>query len=254
MDENRVTPSDNTSQPNVGELSADANSRRNFLKAAVVASAAVAAAGGAAGAALLTGKVPSPALRFVGHSVSGDPCHGCITGSNYIQYSTFNVNAGGTNNTPGTFFLFFTDHAPPTGSYDLAVQIKQYPVNNPGGAATTFNLGDASAPFIYHSNTGNQVFVYNNSHAVDCPTSAGDLTGQLPGSAGHGTTLADVLPVSWTQSGSNDLQFEIHIDWRTHTIGSPGDTQKFDFVFTFSAHGGSTLCTETISITGIQTA
>jgi len=252
MDEHDQIPSDEMSPP---ELPADGNSRRNFLKAAVVASAAVAAAGGAAGAALLTGKVPSPSIRFVGNTVSGDPCRGCITGSNFTQYSTFNVNASGVNNTPGTFFLFFTDHALPTGSYDLAVQIKQHPVNNPGGAPTTFNLGDASAPFIYHGTTGNQVFVYNNPTATDCPTSAGDLTGQLPGSAGHGTTLADVLPVNWTQSGTNDLQFEIHIDWRTHTIGSMGDTQKFDFVLTLTNHNtDATICTETISITGIQTA
>jgi len=223
------------------------SSRRNFLKAAVVASAGVAAAGGAAGAALLTGELPSPSISFVGRAVSGDPCRGCITGSNYVTYTTFTINGNGKNNTPGTFFLWFTDHVPPTGQYDITVQIKVYAVNSNTTVTATYNLGDAAAPFIYKPD-GAHAFIMCN--AKDCPIGSPD------GQFAQAGTLAGLLPIHWTQPphGTNDLQVYAHLDWWGHTISAhSGDTQRFDFVIAFKNHAtGATLCTETVTLKGQQ--
>lgn len=234
--------------PNAG-LPEASSSRRTFLKATVVASATVAAAGGVAGAALVTGEFPSPSLRFVGGVVSGDPCRGCITGSNYQMYTAFTVNSNGQNANPGTFFLWFTDHAPPSGSYDVTVQIKKYALNSGTSVLATYTLGDSNAPFIFKA-SGNNAYAFKVANAQDCPTSA--PSGQI--SQAH--TLADMMPINFAppSGGTCDLQIYAHIDWYGQIISTHvDDTQRFDFIITFKNHSsGKTLCTETVTITAQQ--
>jgi hypothetical protein len=93
-------------------------SRRNFLKAAVVASAAVAVAGGAAGFAIANGKAPSQFLSFVGFVASGSCIpikqggkFGGSNPNNFIQvdssyldnFGTASTTKDGTGNYPLTF-------------------------------------------------------------------------------------------------------------------------------------------------------
>jgi hypothetical protein len=79
---------DGPTVPDQQQLSTEGNSRRNFLKAAVVASAAVATAGGAAGYALSSGRTPAPLLRFANLVASGS----CISIDQGGKFSPNNPN------------------------------------------------------------------------------------------------------------------------------------------------------------------
>lgn len=94
-------------------------SRRNFLKAAVVASAAVAVAGGAAGFAIASGKAPTPFLSFVGFVASGSCIpikqggkFGGSNPNNFIQVDNSYLDSFGTasstKNGAGDYPLTFT--------------------------------------------------------------------------------------------------------------------------------------------------
>jgi hypothetical protein len=70
MDAN-IEPQDQETVPEHPAVPSEGNSRRNFLRAAVVASAAVVTAGGVAGVALASGKGPDQLLRFANFVASG---------------------------------------------------------------------------------------------------------------------------------------------------------------------------------------
>jgi hypothetical protein len=222
----------------------DAPSRRDFLKAAVIGSAAVATAGGAVAAGYaLTSRKPST-VRFIGNEVSGDPCRGCLTDTMFSQQSTFNIKGSGES-SPGAWYLWFTDHALPTGSYDVTVTMRKYAVNG-GSSFTPYSFGDAGAPFGYQGSSSVQIF--SVASAQDCPNA-------LPSSPPVTTanTLALIDPFSWTESGSNDMQMSIHMKYIGGTIGVAGTTEKIVFIITITPHGSQTpLCTETVTVTATQ--
>ncbi len=131
-------------------------SRRSFLKAAVVASAAVAVAGGAAGFAIANGKAPSKFLSFVGFVASGS----CIP---LKQGGKF----GGSN--PNNF-----------------LQVDPSYLDNFGTASSTANgNGDFPLNFTRCGNTGQIKFTLTDkNHASDV------ISGTLVETGGDGGTFS----------------------------------------------------------------
>jgi hypothetical protein len=239
-----VYQQDDTTQPMPG-VPAEARSRRDFLKAAVIGSAAVATAGGAVAAGYaLTSRKPST-VRFIGNEVSGDPCRACVTDTTLIQnQNTFKITSGG-GSSPGSWYLWFTDHALPTGHYTVAVTVRKFAVNG-GSTFTDYAIGGSGSPFDYQAGNNN-VQIFSLATAQDCPTS-------LPtGPVDTFNTLADAANFSWTETGTNDMQMNIHLKYVGGTIGVAGTTEKIEFIITITAQGSQTpLCTETATLTGTQ--
>jgi hypothetical protein len=224
----------------------EGRSRRDFLKAAVIGSAAVATVGGAAAAGYaLTSRKPST-VRFVGNEVSGDPCRACLEDTMFHQQSTFEIEGSGEA-SPGSWYLWFTDHALPTGHYTVAVTVRKFAVNG-GSTFTDYTIGGAGSPFVYQSGAGD-VQIFSVTTGLDCPT-------DLPGSpVDTFNTLADAANFLWTESGANDMQMAIHMkyDKTIGVIGVAGTTEKIEFIVTITAQGQvAPLCTETATVTATQ--
>lgn len=238
---------DDTTQPMPG-VPAEARSRRDFLKAAVIGSAAVATAGGAVAAGYaLTSRKPST-VRFIGNAVSGDPCRACITDTMLVKQSDFKITSGGAS-SPGSWYVWFTDHALVTGHYTVSLTIRKYAING-GSTFTDYAPGDAGSPFAYAGS--NSVQIFSEATASDCPTVA------PAGTPVTFDTLALAANFSWTQPGSNDMQMSIHLQYVGGVLGAgvhgtAGTTEKIQFIITITAQGSSTvLCTDTLTLTATQ--
>ncbi len=261
---------DETTVAEMPPLSPEGNNRRNFLKAAVVASAAVAAAGGAAGAALLSSRAPAPLIRFIGHTQSGDPCEACIEYTNYSsrQYITSstplasdsdtlnNLNVGFTinqsGNADGEFWLWFVDHAPLSGTVNLAI----YDDNSA--------FLDNSTLFAYTSNTSasHPVLVTVQATAPTCPGGDSTSLGWYLSTLGEGGGLVpagfaqppDTGGIAYTQrpSFSDDVLAQIHLRYIGPALASPGRFRVFQFTFNWTDSGGSS-CTKYLYIKAQQT-
>jgi hypothetical protein len=240
--EHPVNPSDDT-QPqravNILQEATGSQSRRKFLRAAVMSGVGVATVATTAGvAAACQSAVPSVFGQSGGTSqASGtDPCEMCFELTNFtpvVDPITLNKGTDG----PGSFFIWFTAHNLPAGTYSLSI------TQNPGGP--TF----PSSPFEYpqptpHGNP-NFAFLYERSagKAAKCPSFT---SGKLPGDEKESaTTLAGLA--AYSLGSTADLQWAIHID-RDNTVFT--SQQKYTFTGTLTKQGQNTpVCTAEVSVT-----
>jgi hypothetical protein len=217
----------NQDQSDHQEVPEEGQTRRTFLRAAVVGSALAATAVGA-GAAVVRATPLGPRLlgsvQPVTDQVSGqvvfDPC---FEDTNFISLSSFNVHNG--NASPGSFFLWFTAYNLPAGTYTISIS------PDPGDATTPFKLADA----------GNGAFLFKlaANTASQCPSS--DPTDQV--AAGH--TVDDVFPYTFTGANS-DLQLKVHLAYDGGTLTSDA---TYSYTGTLQNGAHVTLASSTISIT-----
>lgn len=226
-----VQPSDDTQPERAAPLLesvAGSQSRRKFLRAAVMSGVAVASVGATAGiAAACEGKVPVVLGSTSGGNQASGPlsCSMCFESSALNgSISSFKVSKSGSkyNTQPGTFYVWFTAHNVPNGKYVITIE----------NSTTTPATSLATAPFQYQSG-GNNAFLYQRSagKAADCPDYS--KTGKLPGDEKRnaGTVpglFSNPTPGPYQVTGGPvDLQVTAHISWQD-TSPLPHDT-KFTF-------------------------
>jgi hypothetical protein len=156
-------------------------SRRSFLKAAVVASAAVAVAGGAAGFAIAKGKAPSQFLSFVGFVASGTCIpikqggkFGGSNPNNYIQVDNSYLDSFGTASATkvnGNYPLTFT-RCGSTGQIKFTLTDKNDASKSISGTLVESG-GDGSTSSYKDGNNGVLYLAYTNvtgSTTTEYPT------------------------------------------------------------------------------------
>lgn len=214
-----VQPSDDTQpQPAVNFLqeASGAQSRRKFLRAAVISGVAVASVGATAGIAAACQNNPTVLAHFPNNTSSGSgpvTCSLCFEDTNFFTLGSFNIDSKG-HNSPGQFYLWFTAQNLPQGKYTMSIKL------NPG------NHTMMHSPFTYHPGGGNQTFLYQKTKntADSCPHFASSLPG---GEVKHSTTIGGLFCYQTTGSGNVDLQMAVHMDWDGTKI-----TQDTDYYFT----------------------
>lgn len=233
--EHPVNPSDDTQpQPavNVADEVAGQQSRRKFLRTAVISGVAVATVGTTAGVAAAAANPHPGVLKRLGINLgrlsAQASCSMCWETSGFDKITGFDVNHTNGNASPPSYFIWFTAQNLPAGTYTLTVS------PDPG-----------ASPFKYAANVnGNAVFLYQRTagSTVQCPHFDPAV---LPGDEKeHASTLAGINP--WTTSGPQDLQWAIHIDWNKVKITS--DT-IYTFTGTLKDGQGNTVCTASVSAT-----
>lgn len=245
--ENPVHPSDDT-QPqqavNVVEEVAGQQSRRKFLRTAVISGVAVATVGTTAGVAAAAANPHPGVLKRLGINLgrlsAQASCTMCFedTDFNSLASTGFNVNHNNGNASPGSFYIWFTAQHVPDGSYTISIS------PDPG-----------AAPFKYQANpNGNAAFLYQYADGTaqsPCPTFSGNPP-QLPGGEQrHAGTLAGLFQSPYASTytvsgGPVDLQIAAHIKW-------DGTILNADTVYTFTGtlkdSLGNTVCTAQVSVT-----
>jgi hypothetical protein len=194
------TGSSDDTAPNLPALPSEGQSRRNFLRAAVISSAAVVAAGGVAAATLAsTGNSPSTLIRFVGSTVSPtDPCDVCgsatqdVNGSLPAKGFTGNPNFGNSE----SMYIWVKFTGVPTGSYSFNVTptIQPKMTGNCTGQPYSFQSGSSDV----------KVYQFANGPLSCVPSSLASL----PSASFTSSTLPISLSVS---SGPVDLLFQLHL-------------------------------------------
>jgi hypothetical protein len=180
----------------------DRQSRRNFLRNAVIASAATAGVVGTASTVFASGLIPTPAslrpavtkqLHPSRSQLSPlDPSSLCLE-ETALPGTSATCFGNGTN-SGGEFWLFFTIRSAPVGDYTVGV------TQSIDGGATQMDLTVASKPFKFANSKSVHVAV--GGTPAQCPTS-------VPGSAS-----ASVDPVAVSVTGSTqDVQIAFHIVW-----------------------------------------
>src|SRR6185312_10246967 len=154
-------PSDETQpQPAVGAVGevAGGQSRRKFLRLAVVSGATVATVGATAGIAAAhphTGILTNLGITNPFGASAQANCTLKMEGSgldgNCFTSFTYKSSNGQTN--PGTFYLFFTVHSLPSGSYTMTI------TRNPG----SHDIGDS--PWSYQGSNSVKLYQRNGGSA-----------------------------------------------------------------------------------------
>jgi hypothetical protein len=231
--EHPVNPSDDTQpQPavNVADDVAGQQSRRKFLRTAVISGVAVATVGTTAGVAAAAANPHPGVLKRLGinlGTVSGQHvCTMCFENTGFGQINnTFTVDKNG-HASPGDFYLWFTAQNLASGTYTISIS------PDPG-----------VAPFTYSGNA-NQCKLYQLpvNTATQCPSA-------LPTTAvktKFATSVSGLGAFTTTGSGNADLQLAVHMKWVDGTkISGP---QTYTFTATLS-NGSGTVCTASITVT-----
>jgi hypothetical protein len=224
-------------QPAEWVLPPDGQSRRHFLRNALIGSAAAAAVvgGGAAVAASPLGpRVLSKIRPLTANASPTDPYAICFEDTMLLGSPTtsFNVDKNGKGTTPGSFWLFYTARLLPAGSYTLDLTQS---VNGGAGQPVNGGPGSATAPFIFQDSQAVH-FTVTTSAVADCPTTK-------PG----GTSGTSYGPV--TVTAGQTIQWAVHLTWDGGTIGSSGATETISFTGELAGIPASLRTTATATIT-----
>jgi hypothetical protein len=240
--------------PNPQSTLNDPQSRRKFLRTAVIGAAGVAGGTAVAGAIIAR---QSPGLfnaqtALAGVSIHDGNCSVCLTGSNFVQVSKdgsgnyqITVKPNGTTGpgTPGTLFFWFTAPGLPGGS------------TAPG---TTYDLSFTYDTTKFNQNPGNPFYrdVYSNGTAVSCPSK--DPTTPLTGfiseenkSCVDGTGC--IFPYTVPNGQTQDVQFHAHLVYGGSYPGL-NVTKTYTFSFSLTTSGQTPpVCSGTITldVTGV---
>ena len=232
-----VNPSGETQpQPAVSatEELAGQQSRRKFLRTAVISGVAVATVGTTAGVAAAAAQPHTGVLKNLGirnpFGASGPAsCTLCFESSGYaaIANNTFTYNHGSGSTNPGSFYFFLRAANLAPGRYTFSI-------------SPDF-LHTAANPFEYQpANKKNSVKLFQKAAntAFSCPVT---LPTDTP------DELADGFPISHTISGSNaDIWVAVHFSFDGLLT-----TGNHDYTFTISMTGDAT-CSQEITLHAVQ--
>jgi hypothetical protein len=226
-------------------------SRRHFLRNAVIGSAAAAGVGVAGFAAAHT-PAAKPIIRLlhtsgIGTASAVSTGTACFEDTGFNQYGSaafdtkdndgdIEVDNSNHNAIPGSFFLWFTVHDVAPDNYTITV-------DSP-------TLGDTSTPFEY-SNSGNNAFLYNmaKNTAADCPTSKPDSS-----QIGQSHSVPGLFPSSGVSipqgslSGNTDLQLLVHIDWHDANSILSSLSTTFNITLHRGGSGGAVVSTASVTV------
>jgi hypothetical protein len=230
--EHPVNPSDDTQpQPavNVAEDVAGQQSRRKFLRTAVISGVAVATVGTTAGVAAAAANPHPGVLKRLGinlGTVSGQHvCTMCFEDTNFDQINDeFNVHKG--HASPGDFYLWFTAQNLVQGTYTISIS------PDPG-----------TSPFTY-SGSSNMCKLYQlpANTATQCPSA-------LPTTAvktKFATSVSGLGAFTTTGSGNADLQLAVHMKWDDSAPSTGDHTYKFTATI---SNGSGVVCTASVTVT-----
>jgi hypothetical protein len=202
-------PMGDSSQPGEWVLPPDGQSRRRFLRNALIGSAAAAAVmgGGAVVAASPLGPRILKRITPAGAGVSPQEQSGlCITDTNepFTPQTCFRVVNGGQSTNPGAFWLFFTVHGVAPNDYRASV------TQSLDGGGTQLALTTSSSPFETTPSSAVHLTL-SSSPLPNCPTTspAGAPSDSLPVAISAG----DFAGVSM------DVQIAVKLKWNG---GDPG--------------------------------
>lgn len=256
-DLNNLTPESQESTITSPSLLTAEQSRRKFLRTAVIGTAGVAGAAGVAGV-ILSQQGARPNLMVVADIAGVSQSHfhtlfedtNCGTSGDKTQcgdYSTtqFTIN-NGTSTSPGSFFIVLAIQGLPADTYSISAAEK---LSTASSYSTVPNKGSGSAslPFEFQSPGGvsgasTQVYIYP--------------TGTITGSGPYALTASPYNAPTTTSSGSpfttfasQDVLIFIHVNWNSVTTQTSGTTETIDFQITLTG-SGSNSATETTSTTG----
>lgn len=229
-----TNPSDDTQpQATVGAVNdvAHTQSRRNFLRTAVISGVAVATVGTTAGVAAAAAQPHTGVLTRLGIAnpfcaVSGSHnCTLCFEDTDYNKLTSFNVDKHG-HNSPGQFYLWFVAQNLPQGTYTMKITL------DPG------NHTMVHSPFAYPPGGGNYAQLYqlsaNSSSNNGCPTGKPQTT------AAEGSKISDCFPYATTGTGNVDLWLAVHLAWDGTKIT---EDKTYYFKGTLMDKDGHTVCT-----------
>lgn len=220
----------------------DGQSRRNFLRTAIISGVAVATIGSSAGV-VVEACAPHPGIlkRFginLGSASGAGHCTMCIESIEYDHIASFMVH--NNHASPPEFFIWFTAHNLAPGSYTMG--ISPDPTNS-------------SSPIRLASSGNNaSLFLVDANKAYDCPTC--DRNGAVvmncptcgPKSPVRKSHSVDGLfSTAYSFSGSNhDLQLQVHVKWDGATLASD---KTLSFTGTLKDGQGTVVCTSSVSVT-----
>jgi len=223
--------SDGQAPQRSGSFLEDQQSRRLFLKAAVISGAAVAAVGAAGVAAANASPQILRQLRGAPATVSGQgTATMCIEDSGFTPIDTFTVDKN-QNAQPGTFFIWFTVQHLPAGTYSYSLTMSP-PSGSPGDSTMPFELSDP----------GNNVYTFELAEgtASNCPTAdPATLT-----KSGH--AISDDFP--YVLGSQKDFQVRVHLKYNNSAISLP---QIFTFTGVLTNTSTLATYTGTASVTAI---
>lgn len=244
-------PEDSTLKPvsgpeSQGDLAspsyASTQSRRRFLRTAVISGVAVATVGTTAGvAAAATNPHPGILNRLginLGRLSAVGSCTMCFENTEYQSISSFKVHDG--HASPPEYFVWLTAHNLTPGSYSMSIS------PDPTNTSTPFKL----------ASSGNNAFLFavDTDKAKDCPTcdSKGAVTLNCPTCGPKSPVRQNHSPdglfaTAYTISGSNrDLQMQVHIKWDGTHLSSQ---HTYSFTGSVKDSHGTVICTATVSVT-----
>lgn len=250
--DNPVNPSDVTQpQPAVSPVDevAGAQSRRKFLRLAVISGATVATVGATAGIAAAhphTGILTKLGVTNpFGASAQGNcalKLEGTELDGNCFTSFTYNHKSGST--TPGQLYLIFTVHNLPAGSYTITIK-----------RDGTHDINDS--PWDYSGSNSVKLYQRNGGSATDCPNYGGTLpTDQVR----SGNTVPDVFSkppqtaACYTLDNTKstipaDLQLVAHVNFDGKAATG---TQNYTFTAVIKDCDGNTVCTSNLPVTATQ--
>lgn len=230
-------PSDNTQRgADILDDVAGMQSRRKFLRTAIISGVGVATVAATAGVATIASQnAPSVFAQNSGEASCALKMEGSALDGNCFTSFTYNPNAGPNGSTnPGTFYLIFTAHNLAPGSYIMTI------TRDPGG----HDIGDS--PWAYQGSNAVKLFQDGNGTAVDCPNFSGTLPSGEVRDADSMTLMFSHPPQNPTAaypiagSSNADLQLTAHLVFNSHGLTG---SQSYTFTGTLTNAQGQSICT-----------
>jgi hypothetical protein len=233
-DPREQSPAEEPTQPAEWVLPADGQSRRTFLRNALIGSAAAAAVVGGGAAIAATPIGPRILTRISPGSAQtspNDPYSICFedSGLSGSPQTTLNIDANGKGSNPGAFWLFYVARNLPAGSYTLSLTQS---VN--GGAGTA--VGSGTSPFAFE-NSQSVHDIETTSAVDDCPM------GPSP-TGNSGTSYGPV-----TVTAGQTIEWAVKLVWNGGKIGTKGATETITFTGMLVGIPTSSRTTATITAT-----
>ncbi|HEX8732320.1 MAG TPA: twin-arginine translocation signal domain-containing protein [Ktedonobacterales bacterium] len=243
-DMNNLTPESQEPTVTFPSLLTAEQSRRRFLRTAVIGTAGVAGAAGVAGV-ILSQRGTGPNLMVVADisGVSQSHFHALFEDSDWVDYSSnsnksFTIN-NSTSTSPGSWFIVLGIQGLPADTYTISA------VEKLSTAGSYSNIpdkgsGTASLPFEYQSPGGLNGNINIYTYTPGTISSTGPYTPS-------GSTVS-YPPL--TTSAAQDVVIFIHVNWNTGgSTETSTTTETIDFQISITDSTSHTV-TETITTTG----
>lgn len=270
-DMNNPIPEDQDAPTATNRLLSVEQSRRKFLRTAVIGTAGVAGAAGVAGIVLsqhgaspnlltiaaLSGVSSGDYTMLFEDTECGTSGHENLCGDYSSTNFTVVPNAkhpDQVTTNPGSFFVVLAIRSLPADTYSIVAKEKLSTDASFTSTIPHSGSGSASLPFAYQSNGSNvQIYRYptgtinsNGPYALTSAQYSGYLT-PVPG-----LSYADSSSDTFTTSSTYDVLIFIHVNWEGGNIpGGTGATKTIDFQITLTDSSSNSVV-ETCSTTGVE--